>query len=199
MKCVALWLSLACIAMFVVQQIIGTDTVILDKNVVEEPWRYVTSLFAHANIGHLLTNLFALGLFGLILEGRIGPKRVFWLFILSGILINILTPYTRSLGASGGIFAILGTLTVLRPFMIVWVWGAPMPMILAGAVWLIQDIIGAFVPSDLGNLAHIIGLTIGMAAGFYWRKQYGDRCVRKRKEVLLERALDTWERKHRLR
>ena len=195
MRFISLWLCGICIAMFVVQLLIGTNTVILDRSVVwQEPWRFVTAIFAHANMGHLLSNLFALGLFGLVLEGRIGYRRVLWLFLISGLLINVFSPYPRSLGASGAIFAILGALVVLRPFMVVWISGIPMPMIIAGIVWLAQDILGAFMPTNVGNIAHIAGLFFGIGTGFFWRKKFVDRSKPKiQRDKTLEKEIDTWE------
>lgn len=185
--------------MFVVQGIIGTDAVILDRELVwKEPWRLATSIFAHGSIGHLLSNLFALGLFGLILEGRIGPKKVLWLFLVSGFAINLFTPYPRSLGASGAIYAIIGALAALRPLMIVWVNMLPLPMFVAGILWFLQDVLGLFVPSGVGRLAHIGGIFVGFGAGLWWRKRYGDRIGRERKEFFpeIERSLDEWEEQY---
>jgi len=181
--------------MFALQGLVGTEQVILDSNLkFSEPWRLLTSLFAHSGMPHLLSNLFALGLFGLILEGRIGSKKLFWLFIISGLIINLLTPYPRSLGASGAIFAILGTLIVLRPLMIVWVSGMPLPMILAGIIWFAQNMFGLFVPSNIGHIAHLGGLFIGLGTGFYWRKIFGDNIKRKKKDPHLAKQLDDWEK-----
>lgn len=195
MKFIALWLCLMCILMFILQGFIGTDSVILDSSLkFSEPWRLLTSLFAHSGMGHLLSNLFALGLFGLILEGRIGSKKLLWLFLISGVIINLLTPYPRSLGASGAIFAILGALIVLRPLMMVWVSGMPLPMILAGLMWLLQNVFGLFIPSNIGHIAHLGGLFIGLGMGFYWRKIFGDTIKRRKKNPLLEKKLDDWEK-----
>ncbi len=181
--------------MFILQGFIGTDSVILDSSLkFSEPWRLLTSLFAHSGMGHLLSNLFALGLFGLILEGRIGSKKLLWLFLISGVIINLLTPYPRSLGASGAIFAILGALIVLRPLMMVWVSGMPLPMILAGLMWLLQNVFGLFIPSNIGHIAHLGGLFIGLGMGFYWRKIFGDTIKRRKKNPLLEKKLDDWEK-----
>lgn len=198
MRYVALWLAGLCILMFVGQQFFGTDAVILDQDVKwTQPWRLVTSIFAHSGMAHLLANLFALVLFGLILEGRIGPKRVLWLFIISGIVINLVTPYQRSLGASGAIFGILGALMVLRPFMIIWMNMLPVPMVIAGVFWFLQDFFGLFIPSNVGHLAHLGGLFIGIGVGFYWRKKgFGDK--KKKQEPnhhhpQLEREIDAWE------
>ena len=202
MKLVALWLCLVCVIVFILQLIFGTDVFILDKALVwHEPWRLVTSIFAHDGIVHLLSNLFALALFGLILEGSIGPKRVFWLFMISGILINIFTPYAKSLGASGAIYAILGCLTVLRPLMVIWIEMLPMPMFIAALIWVVQDTFGLFFPTNVGNMAHLGGLGIGLAMGFIWRKQFGEKIKFKKRtnDPTLERALDDWERKYKLR
>jgi len=198
MRFISLWLCGICIAMFAVQLLIGTNAVLLDRSLVwQEPWRVVTAIFAHANIGHLLSNLFALGLFGLVLEGRIGPRRVLWLFLISGLLINVFSPYPRSLGASGAIFAVLGALAVLRPFMTAWMGGMPMPMIIAGIMWLAQDILGVFIPTNVGNIAHIAGLFLGIGAGLFWRKEFADRPKPKSpRDETLEKELDAWEDKY---
>lgn len=197
MRFIALWLSAICIAVFILQLFVGTDAFILDKaQMWSEPWRIITSIFAHADAYHLLSNLFALCLFGLVLEGRIGPKRVLTLFLVSGILVNIFTMYLRSLGASGAIYSLIGCLAVLRPMMVIWVDMIPMPMIVAGIVYLVQDSIRSFIPSNIANLAHITGLFIGAAAGLFWRKRFGDRTRLRQKPGYspeLEKDIDKWE------
>ncbi len=194
MKFTALWLCMILIAVFGLQLIVGTQFFVLDKSLVlSEPWRILTAIFAHGSIGHLLSNLFGLGLFGLILEGRIGPKKVLGLFLFGGIIVNIFSIYDKSLGASGAIYAILGCLVVLRPMLFVWVFGVPMPMILAGVVWLVQDSIGLFLPTGIGNAAHISGLFIGIVYGIFLWKKFGDRFQRKKRDEILEKSIDEWE------
>ena len=161
----ALWLCGICLfVFFVFQKWFGlTEALLLIQNQAPyQPWRYVTALFTHANIGHLLSNLFALGLFGSILEGRIGSKRLVALFLGAGIVINLIPFYARSLGASGAIFALIGCLIMLRPTMVIWLNGLPMPMAVAGVLWGVQDLIGVFVPDDVANLAHLSGLGLGL-------------------------------------
>ena len=199
MRLIALWLSAVCIIVFVLQLFFGTDPFVLDSALVaHEPWRIVTSIFAHENALHLLSNLFALCLFGLVLEGRIGPKRTLFLFLFSGIVINIFSPYERSLGASGAIYAIIGALAILRPMMVVWVEMMPMPMLLAGVVYLIQDMVGVFIPhGNVANLAHISGLFIGaLIAALFWRSEFADHPKRKQRhrfDPVLESKIDRWE------
>ncbi len=199
---VALFFCGLCVVVFGIQQFLGmTDVFISTPAKFSEPWRLVTSLFAHANMAHLLSNLFALGLFGSILEGRIGSRRIFLLFMVTGLLVNVVSPYERSLGASGAIFGLLGALIVLRPWLVVWVGGIPMPMLIAGGVWLISDISGMFLPDDIANLAHIAGLGIGIAAGFVLKRDFGDRPERKdREEEHAKKEVDTklrqWEKEY---
>lgn len=203
MRFVALWLSGIVIAVFVLQAFFGTDNFLLINSLKwSEPWRLLTSVFAHGSPAHLLSNIFALSLFGLILEGRIGSRMFLWFFILSGIVVNIFSPYERSLGASGAIYSLIGALAVLRPAMVVWVQWIPMPMIIAGLVWLVQDVFGLFYPSEVANVAHISGLFLGAGAGVAWRKRFGDKISFGKKSVkdtALERQLDEWERKNKLR
>lgn len=200
MRFVALWLSGIIIAVFALQQFFSTEPFLLINSVKwAEPWRLVTAIFAHGSPAHLLSNLFALALFGLVLEGRIGPKRMLWLFLLAGVLVNVFSPYARSLGASGAIYAILGALIALRPFMVIYLNFMPMPMIIAGFFWLVQDLFGVFYPSGTANLAHISGLFMGVAVGMYWRKQFADKTEhipKSEKDHVLEHQLDEYERQY---
>ena len=198
---VALWLCAACVAMFFAQMAYGTEPFLLINELKwAEPWRMITSIFAHADIMHLFSNLLALGFFGLFLEGRIGSKKLFLLFMASGIIVSVLSTYDRSLGASGAVYAVLGCLALLRPWMVIYVYFIPMPMVVALVLWFLQDVFGLFYPSNVANLSHIFGLVMGVAAGFYWKKQYGDkpkaredRGLSEIEEMELNQKLDEWE------
>ena len=202
MRFIALWLSGISILVFGLQQIYTAEPFLLINSLKwSEPWRLLTSIFTHGSVAHLLSNIFALSLFGLILEGRIGAKRLLWLFLATGILVNIFSPYARSLGASGAIYGVLGMLAVLRPSMVIYTHWMPMPMVVAAFVWLMQDIFGVFYPTNVANLAHIGGLVIGGAVGFRFRSQFADHHekTKSEKDPELEKQLDEWERIHMFR
>jgi len=203
MRFIALWLSGIVIVVFALQQVYSTEPFLLINDLkFTEPWRLITSIFAHGSPAHLLNNLFALALFGSILEARIGTKRFLWLFLAGGVMVNVFSPYASSLGASGAIFAVLGALIVLRPGMVIYIHFLPMPMMIAGVVWLAQDIFGVLYPSGVANLAHISGLFIGLGVGMYWRNAFGDKKENKPKQdkdPVLEKQLDEYERQHMLR
>jgi len=53
-------------------------------------WQLVTHLFMHASLMHLFSNMFALWMFGSILENFLGSKRFLNYYILTGIGASIL-------------------------------------------------------------------------------------------------------------
>jgi len=176
-----------------------TELFLLNQESWTQVWRFLTAIFIHGGVGHLFYNIFALALFGSILEKIIGWKKFFRVFLISGILANLLSVnfYNSSLGASGAIFGIIGALVVVRPWMFVWAFGLPLPMIVAGGLWAIGDIIGAvgyFSGNPLdntGNLAHLSGMFFGLILGALYKKRKKRRRVNK--VVVDERAVRKWE------
>ncbi|MDA9555007.1 rhomboid family intramembrane serine protease [Pelobium sp.] len=53
-------------------------------------WQLFTHLFMHANITHIFSNMFALWMFGSILENFLGSKRFLNYYILTGIGASLL-------------------------------------------------------------------------------------------------------------
>ncbi|MBX4212558.1 rhomboid family intramembrane serine protease [Candidatus Pacearchaeota archaeon] len=194
-KFYALKLCLICIAVFILQMIIPgfTGFFILDKSAYPQVWRFLTAIFLHASTAHLIANLFALALFGSILEGIVGGRKLLIIFFVSGVMANILSwyAYPSSLGASGAIFGIIGALTVIRPFLVVWAFGLPMPMIVAAAIWIVGDAIGVFVPSDVGHIAHLSGIIFGIIFGFLYRDR--TRKVKRESIHLDDSFMRSWE------
>ena len=196
----ALWLCIIIIVIFLLQKLIPafTDLFILDNRVViPKVWTLLTAIFLHSGLVHLLYNLFALALFGSILEHIIGTRKFLILFFVAGLAASFasLPFYTRVLGASGAIFGILGMLGILRPKMTVWLHYMPMPMIVALFVWGIGDVIGIYAPTGTANIAHLGGLAIGVFAGIYYYKDFRER-KRKKEEVYIdEEKVKEWEKR----
>jgi membrane associated rhomboid family serine protease len=177
-----------------------TDFLVLNQFSWSQPWRFVSSIFLHANAAHLVLNLFALMLFGSILETLIGGKRMLFVFFTTGILANLISVnfYSSSLGASGAIFGILGTLVILRPLMVVWAFGMPMPMFIAGIIWAAADLLGAYGflvgnPIDsTGNIAHLSGMFFGLLFGLLYQKLI--RRTRRINVSIDEHEVRQWEK-----
>ncbi len=55
------------------------------KSPLFQPWQIITHLFMHGNLMHLIGNMFALWMFGSILEGLWGPKRFLTFYFVCGI------------------------------------------------------------------------------------------------------------------
>lgn len=162
-------------------------------------WRFFSSMFLHASLAHLIYNLFALALFGSILESIIGGRKFLLIFFLTGILANLIAVnfYDNSLGASGAIFGVIGTIIAIRPLLIVWAFGLPMPIFIAGILWGLGDFIGAYgffsgaSIDNVGNIAHLSGMFFGFIFGILLRKSRIKK--RKRKTEINERSIRRWE------
>ncbi|MFH0867814.1 MAG: rhomboid family intramembrane serine protease [Candidatus Woesearchaeota archaeon] len=195
----ALWLSIVIFTIFLLQKLIPsfTDLFILDtRTVFPMVWTLLTAIFLHGGVVHLLYNLFALALFGSILESIIGSRKFLILFFVAGLAASLasLPFYTRVLGASGAIFGVLGMLGILRPKMTVWLYHLPMPMIMALFVWAAGDIIGIYAPTGTANIAHLGGLAVGLAAGVYYRKEFRENRKKKEGVYIDEEKVKEWEK-----
>lgn len=196
-KHIALWFSLVCIIVFIIQVVIPgfTDALILNKSSIPEVWRFVTAIFLHGSLSHLLYNMFALALFGSILEGLVGTRKFLLVFFTSGIFANIISVnyYSSSLGASGAIYGIFGFLVIIRPMMTIWLYGLPMPMFIAGILWVAGAILGLFTPSNIGHIAHLSGIIIGLIFGIIFRSQYRQIKIQGTKLRIDESTIKSWE------
>lgn len=195
-------LSAIMVVIFLLQTTVEgfTDSfVLVSSEVTERPWTLITSMFLHGSLTHLLSNLFALLLFGTILESIIGRSRFLLLYFSAGIIASIATLffYEASLGASGAIFGVLGALAALRPRMTVWVMGIPMPMLAAAGVWLLIDLLGMFAPSGIANAAHIAGLLFGAAISIiFLSPNFPEEKEQEQHYPVSESRLEKWEKKY---
>ena len=173
-----------------------TDSfVLLSSDMLSRPWILVTSMFLHGGADHLIYNMFALALFGTILEKIIESKRFIALYFISGLIAGIGAAifYPAALGASGAIMGVLGCLAVLRPRMRVWVGYVPMPMAIAAVVWVGGDLVGMFAPSGVANAAHLFGMFFGLGVGLYYMKQFGEKQVKRKITPLPDKIMKSWE------
>ncbi len=199
-KYYALKLSGLIILIFIVQIVLSkygfSEFFLLNKQFLSEPWRLVSSIFLHVNITHLIYNIFALALFGSILEGFIGGRKFLVVFFITGIFANLVSVnfYNNSLGASGAIFGVIGALILVRPMLMVFAFGLPMPIFIAGALWIAGDLMGIFMPSNVANIAHLSGVFFGFIFGAIFR-DWKQRRVPRKRIVLDERAVRNWEDK----
>jgi hypothetical protein len=167
-----------CIVVFIIQQFTRSWIyfAFFPALALRAPWMFVTSIFLHADLTHLMLNMFVLFFFGLTLESMIGNKRFALLFLVSGIMGSVgyyftaMDPMIPAIGASGAIYGILGTLTVLTPLRTVYLYGImPIPLILVAVMWAFLDLSGLFVPTGIASGAHLAGMLVGVIYGFHLR------------------------------
>jgi rhomboid protease GluP len=74
-------------------------------------WRFVTPIFLHGNLAHLLSNSLSLFWLGTQLERIYGARKYFLIYMIAGIsgyLLSYFRSPIPSLGASGAIFGLVG-------------------------------------------------------------------------------------------
>lgn len=129
-----------------------------------EWWRLFTSMFLHAGIPHLIVNCIGLFCIGSIVEQRLGGIKLLVIYILSGIgsaMITMLVTY-GSVGASGAIYGIGGTLLILiiRDRKNIWSTRSAMQKIVIIVYLTIPNISGVNT-----LISHEVGLIIGILLG----------------------------------
>lgn len=76
-----------------------------------EYWRFLTAMFIHADLLHLVFNMIILMHGGGYLEPQLGWKRFLAFYLTAGLLVSFFTGLLSgglSVGASGALFAVLG-------------------------------------------------------------------------------------------
>ncbi|RME79062.1 MAG: rhomboid family intramembrane serine protease [Methanobacteriota archaeon] len=146
-----------------------------------EPWRFVTSIFLHGGVGHIFFNLFALIMFGGIVENRIGSKEFLKLFFVAGIGGSILyylsivmgiVPPLPALGASGAIYGVMAAAAVFFPDLRVFVFFIPMLMRDALILWVVLEFFGVFnAASGIASAAHLGGIAVGYLYAKMFKKK----------------------------
>ena len=181
MKKVA-WLELIALnaAMFMLQIASGgTLTNLLafvPATALQHPWTILTSLFLHANPMHLLFNMWALFVFGPLLEKTVGRNKFLAIYFISGIVGNVgfalfYPPATAGIGASGAIYGIIGALAMILPNLVVLVFFLPLPLWMAAIGWALLEFFSSFSPSPIANLVHLTGLFAGALWGLKLRNE----------------------------
>ena len=144
----------------------------------ERPWTLVTSVFAHSTLPHLVSNLLALAVIGLLLERQTSPARFYAFFLTTGALSGIAevavaaalgAAFPAVVGASGAIFAMLGYLLSSNRLADRTFRGVAIPARAQLALFLVvAAVVTVFTLGQGRNVAivaHFSGLLVGLLAG----------------------------------
>lgn len=143
---------------------------------------FLSNMFLHGGVLHILSNLWVLWVFGPALEDRLGPGRFVLLYLASGLAASILhfafnfTSPVPALGASGAIAGVIAAyarrfpyawVNILQPIVVVPVFFM-MPALLFAGLWfatqIMQGLGSLALPDGAGGIAwwaHIGGFVAG--------------------------------------
>ncbi|HLX90723.1 MAG TPA: rhomboid family intramembrane serine protease [Puia sp.] len=152
------------------------------------PWQLITYMFMHEAVdavgqiafAHILFNMFALWMFGGILENVWGSRRFLTFYMICGVgagLTQLLFQRDMSvaIGASGAIMGVMAAFVYLFPNTPLYIMFIPIPI---KAKWVIPafmllDLFGTFAPRQGDNVAHwahLGGAIVGLILVIIWNK-----------------------------
>ena len=151
------------------------DSMLLDPSLIRdgEYYRLITSMFVHGGIIHLLCNMYCLYVIGPQVESFFGHAKYIIIYVISGLvaaLMSLVITNSTSLGASGAIFGLLGSILYFGYHYRIYLGQTLRSQIIP--LILLNLFIG-FVLSGVDNAAHIGGLIggilISMALGVKYK------------------------------
>ena len=136
-------------------------------------WTFVTYMFLHGNLRHILFNMLGLFIFGIHVERQMGSwEFLLYYFVtgtLAGIFSFIMYYFTGSymvalMGASGALFAVMLAYAVFFPDSIIYIWGilplrAPVLVLGYTVLELFFSVSGR--TSGVAHLTHLAGFGFG--------------------------------------
>lgn len=161
-------------------------------------YQVVTYMFLHADLSHLFFNMFALWMFGRVLEYQFSSQRFVTYYLICGIgaaLLQLLVGWFEyssaveqvgvrtaqyllqvpTVGASGAVFGLLLAFGVLHPNAPIYLMFFPVPIkakwfvIIYGAIELLLGLSGG--QPGVAHYAHIGGMLWGYLLLLWWKRQ----------------------------
>ncbi len=129
-----------------------------------EYYRLITGTFIHANIVHLLLNCYSLYVIGTQIESFMGRWKylvIYFVSALTGSLLSILLSDAASIGASGAIFGLMGSLLYFGYHYRVYLGSVLKSQIIP---LILFNLLIGFITPGIDNFAHIGGLIGGALA-----------------------------------
>ena len=143
-----------------------------------EPYQLVTHMFAHGGFFHILFNMYALWIFGSVLERTWGPKRFLIFYFVCGLAAGItemfLVPIGFAVGASGAVMGLLAGFAYTFPNVQFYILPIPFPIKAKylAALYAAFDLFGQFsgYGGNVAHFAHLGGLVMGFILVIIWHK-----------------------------
>jgi membrane associated rhomboid family serine protease len=148
-------------------------------------YQFVTYQFLHGGFTHLFFNMFALWMFGCVIERVWGPRKYLIYYLACGIgaglcqeLVQLLMgSYSLTIGASGAVYGILLAFGMTFPEDRIFIFPLPIPI---KAKWFVCIYAGIELFSAISSagdgvahMAHLGGMLFGFLLIRYWQKNPG--------------------------
>jgi membrane associated rhomboid family serine protease len=159
-----------------------------------EWWRIITSAFIHFGIIHLAFNMYALWLFGPVIEqmyGHVEFAAIYLLCALGGSALTVLgAPLDFTAGASGAIFGLFGLAFVVSRRRHLLLGPQARAILSQVGMLLVLNLVITFTVRNISWTGHVGGLVVGVLLGLLmapgnvpsmggvWRRPDGTPVVR---------------------
>jgi membrane associated rhomboid family serine protease len=142
------------------------------RTALTRPWTFVSYMFVHAGLLHLLVNMLMLYVFGTAVESRMGSRQFIAYYLFSGVgaavfslLMAGIMPVSAFVGASGAVLGVAVAFAYFWPDAELIVFPLPFPIkartLVIGLI--VLDIVASRLwPNDgIAHLAHVGGALFG--------------------------------------
>lgn len=148
-------------------------------------YQLFTYMFLHGGFTHLFFNMFALWMFGRVMENVWGPRKFLIYYVVCGIgaalmqeLVSLITMSPSfTIGASGSVYGILLAFGMTFPNERIFIFPIPVPI---KAKWFVIGYAALELYSSISSsmdgiahVAHLGGMLFGLLAILYWRHHPG--------------------------
>jgi len=156
-----------------------------DHTLAKIPFQFITHMFTHGDFFHLLFNMFALWMFGSVVESIWKSKKFLIYYLVCGLGAAViylaslyLTDSPRAaamVGASGALYGVLIAYGIMFPNNVIYInFFFPLKAKWWVVILIGMDLFSAFAnrPGDnVAHFAHIGGALTGFILLMYWKKK----------------------------
>lgn len=150
-------------------------------------WQPLTYMWMHAGFSHLFCNMFAVLMFGPVLEREWGEKRYLIYYLVCGLgaaAVQMLTwyltgcsPMACTIGASGAVFGILFAFGWLFPDVEMFLLFIPVPIrartfVMGYAIVELLAGLSSMAGDNVAHFAHLGGMLFGWLLLLWWRNEH---------------------------
>ncbi len=148
-------------------------------------YQLFTYMFLHGGFAHLFFNMFALWMFGRVMENVWGPRKFLFYYLVCGLGAGIIQEVVQlltlsasfTIGASGAVYGILLAFGMTFPNERIFIFPIPVPI---KAKWFVIGYAALELFSSISSsmdgvahVAHLGGMLFGLLLILYWRRHPG--------------------------